>query len=183
LLSLITKLPLGGILGQSSINLHSRAAMGIAAFCLFASGLLAPVGARADTVPASLDIRVSQSSDDAEEPVVGGAIDTGSSDLELVDEDVVQSVGMRFNGLSIPQGAMITSAYIQFQVDEASSIATSLTIQGEAADNAVTFQGGIDSVASRWLTDASVPWSPPAWTSVGQAGAGQQTPDIAALIQ
>ena len=148
-------------MGHSSINLHSRAAMGIAAFCLLASCLLAPVDARADTVPASLDIRVSQSSDDAEEPAVGGAIETRSSDLELVDGHVVQSVGMRFNGLSIAQGAMITGAYIQFQIDETSSITTSLTIQGEAVDNAVTFQGGIDSVASRWRTVASVPWSPP----------------------
>ena len=46
---------------------------------------------------------------------------------------------MRFNGLSIPNGATITKATIQFQADETHSGATSLTIRGENSDNPFTF--------------------------------------------
>ena len=70
--------------------------------------------------PEVLDIRVSASSDDAEERA-SGTMNLTSSDLELVEEKGIQTVGMRFNGLTIPPGMMITEAYIQFQVDETSS--------------------------------------------------------------
>ena len=42
-----------------------------------------------------------------------------SSDLELVtDGSNSQMVGLRFTGIDIPQGAIITNAYIQFTTDE-----------------------------------------------------------------
>ena len=53
-----------------------------------------------------------------------------SSDLELVYDGSNQTVGLRFNGITIPQGATIVNAYVQFQVDEAQSEVTALTIQG-----------------------------------------------------
>ena len=50
-----------------------------------------------------IDIRVSQSSDDAEETLSGGSVDNNSSDLELVtDGSDVQEVGMRFTNVTIP---------------------------------------------------------------------------------
>ncbi|MEJ2139173.1 MAG: metallophosphoesterase [Gammaproteobacteria bacterium] len=133
-------------------------------------------------MPASQDVRVNQSSDDAEE-ISGSPIDLTSSDLELVTETAVQSVGIRFNGLNVPQGAVVTSAYIQFQVDETSSDATSLVIQAEASDNAVTFASGSNNVQNRALTSASVLWSPGPWVNPGEAAEAQQTPDIGTIIQ
>jgi hypothetical protein len=56
----------------------------------------------------TLDVWVSTSSDDAEE-AASGSMDMTSSDLELVNN---QQVGMRFQGITIEQGATITSAYI-----------------------------------------------------------------------
>ena len=56
---------------------------------------------------------------------------------------------MRFNGITIPQGAMITNAYIQFQTDETNSVATSLMIEGEATDNAPTFTSDTRNIWSR----------------------------------
>ena len=51
-----------------------------------------------------------------------GNVALGSSDLELVfDKGGNQTVGMRFRGINVPQGATITKAYIQFQVDEKST--------------------------------------------------------------
>ena len=94
-----------------------------------------------------------------------------------------QKDGLRFTNLSIPQGATITSAYLQFEAKEAQSEATNLILQGQAADNAATFTTTAGNVSSRPRTAASVSWAPPAWNTVGEAGAGQRTPDLSAVIQ
>jgi hypothetical protein len=130
----------------------------------------------------TLEIKVAASSDDAEEKP-SGSMSLTSSDLELVSDGSDQTIGMRFNGVTIPQGASIANAYIQFQVDETSLQTTSLTIQGESVDNAATFISSNGNISSRPTTMAAVSWSPPAWTTVGEAEADQQTPNIAPLIQ
>ncbi len=96
-----------------------------------------------------------------------------------------QTIGLRFNGLNIPQGAVIVHAYIQFQADEVDTRATTLQIHGEDTDNAEAFANTAFDVSSRLLTatDATVTWTPPAWTTVGAAGAEQQTSDISSIIQ
>ena len=75
----------------------------------------------------TVESRVAASSDDAEERSAG-SMSLTSTDLELTYDGVTQKIGMRFNGLAIPPGATIVSAYIQFQAKEAQSEATSLTI-------------------------------------------------------
>ncbi len=130
----------------------------------------------------SIDVRVSSGTDDAEERSSGTS--TSSSDLELtVDKDVNQIVGMRFNNVAIPRGALISNAYIQFQVDETGSTLTTLNIQGELTGNAGGFSSAAGNISSRLRTSASVPWTPPAWSSTGSAGPDQMTPDIGAVIQ
>jgi hypothetical protein len=111
-------------------------------------------------------------------------MDLTSSDLELITEasSSEQAVGMRFNGLAIPQGATIVSAYVQFQVDETANLDPSaLTIQGQAVDDALTFTAIAGDISSRDRTAAAVPWAPAAWQTVGEAGPDQQTPDIASV--
>jgi hypothetical protein len=131
----------------------------------------------------TVEMRISTSADDVEQGASGG-VDLNSSDLELVtDGSDVQIVGLRFPGLAIPRGASIQSAWIQFQTDETGSVATALTIQGEASDNAVPFTTGTNNVGARPRTSASVGWSPPAWNTVGEAGAAQRTPELAGVVQ
>ena len=129
-----------------------------------------------------LEVRVAASTDDAEEKP-SGSMSLTSSDIELVFDGSDQTVGMRFNAVTIPPGAAITNAYIQFQVDEANSEATSLVIEGEATDNATTFSGSSGNISSRSRTASFVSWSPVPWTTVGLAGPDQQTPNIASIIQ
>ena len=69
--------------------------------------------------------RVATGSDDAEEYDYGRMYLT-SSDLELVEDSRKQTVGIRFQDVNIPKGAIITGAYIQFKVDETSSGGTTL---------------------------------------------------------
>ena len=128
------------------------------------------------------ETRVATGSDDAEESTTG-RVNTRSSDLELTYDRRYQTVGMRFSGTDIPIGATIVNAYIQFQTDETQSTATSLTIQGEDTDNAGPFLRLTGNISSRPRTAAEVLWSPPAWMTVGEAGADQRTPNIASVIQ
>ena len=106
-----------------------------------------------------------------------------STDLELVYDGNNQTVGMRFSAADIPQGATITNAYVQFKVDETSSEATSLRIEGQNSDNALAFTTVARNISSRARTVASAQWSPVAWTTGGAVGPDQRTPGLAAVIQ
>lgn len=130
----------------------------------------------------TIEVRVASSSDDGEERA-NGWVTTTSSDLELVYDKSDQVVGVRFVGLKIPAGATIVSAYVQFQADQRSSTATSLQIRAQNVDNAPTFRATSWNLSSRARTSASVAWSPAAWTSRGEAGPDQRTPDVARVIQ
>jgi len=132
------------------------------------------------------EVRVAASSDDAEEFSSGGVKLTGS-DLVLIHSGTAgegdQTVGMRHYGVDIPRGAAIVSAYLQFIADEPDSVATSLTVQGEAVDNAATLVTTAGNISARPRTPAAVSWTPPPWTTVGEAGSAQRTPDITPIIQ
>jgi hypothetical protein len=131
----------------------------------------------------NIDIPVASSSDDAEESAAGG-MSLGSSDLELILETTEQTVGIRFAGLDIPNGANILTASVQFTVDEVSTDPTSLTIEGQAHDNAPTFTTTNGDISSRTLRTGAVDWLDiPQWTIVGEAGPAQQTPDIKTIIK
>ncbi|MGB2923930.1 MAG: hypothetical protein WBB82_01370 [Limnothrix sp.] len=138
----------------------------------------APVG-----VIQEINVRVSSSSDDAEERA-DGDVSLGSSDLEFVfDQGGDQLTGMRFSNLGIPQGATITNAYLQFQTDEVNTGVANLTIRGEDVDDALTFGGNTGNISSRTTTSAFVDWAPAAWDTKGEAGFDQRTPDISTIIQ
>jgi len=126
--------------------------------------------------------QVSNSSDDAEEAVATGSMNTTSSDLELgTDGTTGQWVGMRFNNISIPKGAIVLSAFIEFEVDELDTEPTSILLQGQAAPNPSAFSSLKNNISERPRTIASVPWNEiPAWTV---ANAKWQTPDLSAIVQ
>lgn len=135
------------------------------------------------TSSGSIDVRVRSSSDDAEESS-SGSMSLTSGDLELVvDGSTTQKVGLRFTGLTIPRGATIVAAYVQFTVDEAQSTSTSLAIRGQAADNAAAFSSATNNVSSRTTTSATVNWSPATWSTIGQAGSAQRTPELKTIVQ
>ena len=132
----------------------------------------------------SLSVRVGHVDDDAEEPVSDGIMYLESSDLELIDEEGFredQIVGVRFLNVTIPPGAPINSAYIDFTTDETSSVATSVVFRGEDAADAARFTATVDNISDRATTTASVSWnSIPAWNTVGEV---HTTPDLASVVQ
>ncbi|GAB62035.1 conserved hypothetical protein [Candidatus Jettenia caeni] len=131
----------------------------------------------------ALDVSIAQGDDDVEEKNSGG-MRMSSSDLELVvDSGIIQNIGLRFNSLDIPSGAIITKAYIQFTTDEISFDETILMIKGEASNNATLFVGSKGNISSRPRTIAKVSWNPAAWDIKGESGQDQQTPDITSIVR
>lgn len=137
--------------------------------------------------PRSIDIPIAAGADDAMEGggSSGNFVDLASADVELGENQNGVSMvnGLRFTGIPVPQGGEILSARIQFKVDETGSGPASYTIRGEAADNATTYLSQHGNITARSTTGASVDWAPPAWTVIGDNGPGQQTPDLASVLQ
>jgi hypothetical protein len=135
---------------------------------------------KADT----LEIRVSDNNDDAEEEISDGSMYRDSSDLELVfDGSTQHAVGIRFRNITIPQNATIDSAYIQFTVDETDSGNTHVKIYGEDTDNAAQYSDSDYDITNRPKTSGSVTWNIPEWDNVGDSGADQRTPDLTSIVQ
>lgn len=131
----------------------------------------------------TIDMQIDESSDDAEEEA-NGTVDLNSSDLELVYDGSDQTVGMRFNNINIPQGATITSSYIQFACDELSFSTTNVLIEMEDNVNPVTFSTANNDISSRARLATNVAWSSiPIWGLIGAADADQRTPDLSTMIQ
>jgi len=128
-----------------------------------------------------VESQVASSNDDAEENS-SGSMYIGSSDLELVqDGGSNQTVGMRFTNMSIPQNAIITNAYLEFQVDEFNTSSIDLVISGQANGNVVSFGNGTNNITNRARTSAGVAWiNEEDWTS---RDAPQQSPNISPVIQ
>ncbi len=127
--------------------------------------------------------------DDAEERIsMSGDISRGSGDLEMAydtggtPDRGLQIIGLRFNNVSIPQGAIITSARVRFRAENSDRGATSLVISGELSDDASAFGGDNYELSSRInarATTAKVNWNPSAWAD----GSYHRTSDISSIVQ
>lgn len=127
--------------------------------------------------------QVSNGADDAEERVATGDMsELTSSDLELIREAKTdQLVGIRFQNVAIPKGAVIHYAAIEFESDETESIPTDLVVYGEAVSNAAPFALTSYNISRRLLTTANVTWQtlmPWYWVD-----AKYHTPNLAPIVQ
>jgi hypothetical protein len=126
-------------------------------------------------------VYVAAGEDDAEENP-DGKVNLTSSDLELVQEDQRQIVGIRFPRVPLERGQKLNEAFVQFTVDETNDEPTSLVIEAEASDDAPGFTSRKYDVSSRRRTKAKVSWRVEPWSNVGAAGAAQRTPNLAPLL-
>ncbi len=136
---------------------------------------------RVSLPPQQVSVRVSQSSDDAEENLGSGVMSLGNNDLDIVySGGTEQMVGVRFQGVAVPPGATVTAATIQFQADETDNLTTNVLIAGQAADSPGTFTAAAGNISSRPQTAASVAWTNiEPWATNGD----YLTPDISSIVQ
>ncbi|WP_456387878.1 pilus assembly protein [Desulfolithobacter sp.] len=105
------------------------------------------------------ETRVAATQDDAEE------YDSGSMTLTSVDLDIGSNLsGIRFQDVSIPQGATILNAYLQFTSRTTKTSTTNATVYGELVPDAVSFTTTALNISNRTRTTSTVSWSSiPAW--------------------
>jgi len=139
----------------------------------------------------TISINVADDADDCEEYILApggegaGFMDMGSSDLELTTESDGEAhyVGLIFRNVTIPAGATITNAYVEFTVDEPEDCVPNLTILGaKIANMTAPFTGAFFEISSQPRTTATVAWSPGPWGDA-EVGTKKQTPDIQTVIQ
>lgn len=136
--------------------------------------------------PATFTVSVSTGTDDAEEDLTNNSMYMNSSDLELTtDGSTPQLVGIRFQNVNIPAGSIIQDARIEFTVDEVTTSGNvDVVIAFEDVDNAAAISTGNGSLSNRAFTlNDAVVWNIPAWSTVGDHGADQTTPNLAASLQ
>jgi type IV pilus assembly protein PilY1 len=91
-------------------------------------------------------------------------------------------IGLRFAGVSIPQGTAITSAHIDLRRHGKSTGGISTTIVGQDVDHAAPMSGfgsQTPDISSRVPTTAAVDWSPPNFSG----GKVFSSTDIAIIVQ
>lgn len=125
------------------------------------------------------------SNNDAEED--NNRTRTTHVDLDLgwyLGSSTPDTVGVRFDGLYVPQGAVITSAYIAFTAtgDNASTAeTTAFDIRGEDTNDSPVFVDGDSNsdITRRNLTSSVAYWKTGPWT----AETVYRTPDLSAIVQ
>jgi hypothetical protein len=137
--------------------------------------------------------QVSQSSDDAVETTSSGAVSLTGTSLPLGNNNstsALRDIGLRFTAISVPQGATITSAYIQFVTDSGTPTnlgnPATFTVDGQAADNAATFAATAFNVSGRPRTTlgARVTWTINSfWSGANFNGPLQRTADLSPIVQ
>jgi len=130
-----------------------------------------------------LSIRVSAGRDDADEAPTG-AIRRGTNNLRLVQrKGNPGTVGIRLRNVTIPQGAQIISAHLQFTARRSNRGDAALTIQAQAIGNAPFIKKTDDfNISTRSRTMVAVNWAPSPWIE-GESADAQQTPDISSVLQ
>ena len=181
-------------LASSGANLQSVSSLTIGIDGFGASGTLYFDDIRLYAVaPAPVnDWTISAGDNDAEEKVVGGGMDIGSGDLELGYEgamapETLQIVGCRWVAVTIPQGATITEAWVQFSADDINNPyhvpAVSVIVEGQLSPSPAVFTDAASDISRRSTTAASVVWDIPQWMTVDAQRPEERTPDISSIIQ
>jgi type IV pilus assembly protein PilY1 len=154
---------------------------------LFLAGMAAllPALSQADTITQEIEIYTAATSHDATEE--RGTVDLYENYLSL-DKDTY--VAIRFQSVSVPQGAVIENAYLEFTAyadankDDNSDRGPGISryIYGEDTDDADAFTSTRESISDRYddRTNNRVNWNNlPQWT----AGSTYQTSDIKDVVQ
>lgn len=144
--------------------------------------------------PTTIQVPVAAGTDDADESVEDnlwvnpGDMSLDNDELEMIyDDNVLRlchvKVGIRFANVTVPQGATIIKAYIQFTCKQTTSDVVSLTIHGQNSNNATPFTDISGNISARPLTTSSINWMPLGWYNADEAGIDQRTPSLVNIVQ
>ena len=128
----------------------------------------------------TVEIVVRASSDDGWQNNGPGSTFLTSTTISLATNSNFGAL-FRFYDVGIPQGVVITNAWIQFTAASNTSVSSFVTIRGEATNDSPTLVAANNNIRNRLVTTNRVFWSPPAWNT-SERGAAQRSPNLAAII-
>ncbi len=122
----------------------------------------------------TLIYRVNASENDAEQQS-NGNVSLGSKVFNMVPS---QTNGLRFRNVMLKQGASILSAKLVFTAEANATSSTTITLAGQAADNASGFVSVNSNISDR-STTGSVTWNPGNWVKNNT----YETPELKSIIE
>lgn len=125
-------------------------------------------------------IPISSNSDDGVESDSSNAVDLNASTLELhTDTDGSSSMGLRFRGITVPQGATVVSAVIELSAAADLPGGIGVDIQVDNTDDSLPLETTAANLSSRYWSTASINWD-----SIPTASLGENvfSPDVTSLV-
>ncbi|GGO63367.1 PilC/PilY family type IV pilus protein [Bowmanella pacifica] len=160
---------------QSVTNINA----GLMRFSDYGGPVLYPVRGVDEPVEPEFITSIAQPGDDAYER--NGVVTLNSTTVKLAEGTDKLVTGLRFSGVSVPQGAVITSAFLRFTSAQLNTASVAINFQAELTANSTTFTSSPNDISSRPRTLASVDWTlDNDWPISGEL---VNTPDISPVIQ
>lgn len=151
---------------------------GLMRFSDWGGPILYPIKDIDSAVTPELIIPIVAPEDDAYE--INSLVNDSSSTLILSQGSDTVYTGLRYRDINIPQGAIITNAYIRFHSGGANTSVTELTIAAEDTNEPAVFNSTND-ISSRVQTNNKVEWDADnSWPNYGETIV---TPDLSSVIQ
>lgn len=122
----------------------------------------------------TLNLQVSQSSDDAFENAVGTVTINGTS---MVFNNAGYWIGYRFQNVTIPNASTINTATLSYYVTSTTRDDNEQDVYGEDVDDAATFSTAASNISGRTLTTAKTT------VSADSVGVGFYAVDVTAVVQ
>lgn len=139
----------------------------------------------AAAMPNTLVVTLELGADDGDENASSGGMDRFGPTLTIGD----RYVALVYRDISIPQGATIDSAHVQFadhpdypSVGATTTGTCTTDIYCEDVDDCAFLTDALNNISTRTRTTATVPWTLPDWVS-GDETDDQKTPDIKTCVQ
>ncbi|GAA0857992.1 pilus assembly protein PilY [Aliiglaciecola litoralis] len=152
---------------------------GLMRFSDFGGPVLFPVQNINSPVVPEIITPIVSGNDDAYE--INGVVNTNSSRIKLSQGNDVVTSGYRYQGLNIPRGATITSAYLRFTSAQLNTAVTTMQIKGELSGDSQSFSNTNFDISGRTRTSNVLNWTTDNnWPLSGES---IRSPDITHIIQ
>jgi type IV pilus assembly protein PilY1 len=164
---------------KDTLNAATNINAGLMRFSDFGGPILYPIRPIDDYVTPEMVVSISDENDDAHE--IAASVSLSGEPLVLSQGKQTLFTGLRFQNLNIPQGAVITSAFIRFTSHAFNSAETVMTIDAELSADSAAFSNTESDLSSRTLSTNTIIWD----TDNGFPLAGQtvSTPELSSLVQ
>lgn len=152
---------------------------GLMRFSDFGGPVLYPIRGIDEPVRPEIITSTAEGSDDAYE--IGGAVTLSGNQVVLTQGTSTVTSGFRYQELNIPQGAVITNAFMRFTSGTFNTSAATMTIRAEKVGSSTPFSGTTDNLSDRATTSSEIVWDSANNFPVG--GESIVSPSIISVLQ